>query len=212
MKRLPVYILIDTSGSMRGEPIEAVKTGLKAIFSSLKRDSLAVETVYICIITFDRAAKILVPLTKLERLNFSDIPPLESSPTNLGEALELMCNCYKKEVRVSDDENGDWLPIAVVMTDGSPSDTELFNQMCKLLSTSTFPFAKIIGCAAGPKAKTEPLERFCTEVVTLETMDSSSFLKFWQWVSNSFVSPDQKNNEGQIIDIPPPPKEIPILF
>ena len=27
-RRLPVYILIDTSGSMKGEPIESVKVGL----------------------------------------------------------------------------------------------------------------------------------------------------------------------------------------
>ena len=28
MRHLPVYILIDTSGSMKGEPIESVKVGL----------------------------------------------------------------------------------------------------------------------------------------------------------------------------------------
>ena len=27
MRRLPVYLLLDTSGSMYGEPIEAVKNG-----------------------------------------------------------------------------------------------------------------------------------------------------------------------------------------
>ncbi|HGE6336830.1 TPA: tellurium resistance protein TerY, partial [Klebsiella pneumoniae] len=28
MRRLPVYLLLDTSGSMHGEPIEAVKKAL----------------------------------------------------------------------------------------------------------------------------------------------------------------------------------------
>ena len=28
MRRLPVYLLLDTSGSMYGEPIEAVKNGV----------------------------------------------------------------------------------------------------------------------------------------------------------------------------------------
>jgi uncharacterized protein YegL len=58
MRRLPIYILLDTSGSMRGEPIEAVKTGLRALLSSLSRDPYALETVYLSIITFDREAKI----------------------------------------------------------------------------------------------------------------------------------------------------------
>ena len=38
MRRLPVYLLIDTSGSMRGEPIESVKVGLEAMVSSLRQD------------------------------------------------------------------------------------------------------------------------------------------------------------------------------
>ena len=29
MRRLPVYLLLDTSGSMYGEPIEAVKNGVQ---------------------------------------------------------------------------------------------------------------------------------------------------------------------------------------
>ena len=28
MRRLPVYLLLDTSGSMTGEPIEAIKNGV----------------------------------------------------------------------------------------------------------------------------------------------------------------------------------------
>jgi hypothetical protein len=43
MRHLPIYILLDTSGSMRGEPIEAVKTGLRALLSSLSRDPYAVD-------------------------------------------------------------------------------------------------------------------------------------------------------------------------
>jgi uncharacterized protein YegL len=202
---------------MRGEPIEAVKSGLQALCSSLKRDAQALESVYICVITFDREAKILIPLTKLDKLKLPDIPPLESSPTNLGEALELMCKLYKQEVRVSSKENssGDWLPLAVVMTDGGPSDTALFNHMCEVLTTSNYRFAKIIGCAAGPKAKTEPLKRFSTDVVSLETMDSSSFLKFWQWVSDSFSQHNLEESSGPKLgrdELPPPPPEIKIVF
>ena len=44
MRRLPVYILIDTSGSMHGEPIEAVRNGLQVLISSLRQDPYALET------------------------------------------------------------------------------------------------------------------------------------------------------------------------
>ena len=44
-RRLPVYLLIDTSGSMRGEPIESVKVGIEAMLSSLRQEPYALESV-----------------------------------------------------------------------------------------------------------------------------------------------------------------------
>ena len=206
MRKLPIYILLDTSGSMRGEPIEAVQSGLQSLLASLRRDPYAMETVYLSVITFDREARILAPMTELSRFTLPTIPPLESSPTNLGEALELMCQHYERDVvKSSDEQKGDWLPLAIVMTDGSPSDTMLFEEMCEKIRM--YRFAHIIGCAAGPRAKTEPLRKFATEVVSLETMDSNGFAKFWQWVSLA-VSRTSQSAELSQDDLPPPPPEI----
>jgi uncharacterized protein YegL len=212
MRKLPIYILIDTSGSMRGEPIEAVKTGLRALFAALKRDPHAMESAQLCVITFDREAKVLLPLSELLGLKLPDIPPLESSPTNLGEALELLCKLYDQQVTVSTkNSKGDWLPLAVVMTDGGPSDTALFNDMCEKLKSPRYRFGRIIGCAAGPKAKTEPLKRFATDVVSLETMDSNGFAKFWAWVSSSVAKHSQKT-DLIMDDLPPMPEEIKLVI
>jgi uncharacterized protein YegL len=206
MRRLPIYILIDTSGSMRGEPIESVKTGLKALVSSLRRDPHASETAHLSIITFDREARVLLPLTPLEEVRIPEIPTPESSPTNLGEALRLLFERYQEEVRLSTMERkGDWTPLAVVMTDGSPSDVMLFEDMCQLVGS--FPFARVIGCAAGPKAKTGPLHEFATDVVSLASMDSSGFSKFWQWLSRSVARHSLNAGLGPE-ELPPPPPEI----
>ena len=35
MRRLPVYLLIDVSGSMSGEPIESVRNGLQMLVAAL---------------------------------------------------------------------------------------------------------------------------------------------------------------------------------
>ena len=51
-RRLPIYLLIDSSGSMRGEPIQSVNVGLSAMLSALRQDPYALETVYLSIITF----------------------------------------------------------------------------------------------------------------------------------------------------------------
>ena len=54
MRRLPVYLLLDTSGSMHGEPIEAVKNGMQILLSTLRQDPYALETAYLSLIAFDR--------------------------------------------------------------------------------------------------------------------------------------------------------------
>ena len=60
-RRLPVYILIDTSGSMKGEPIESVKVGLSDMIASLRLDPYALETACISIITYDKDVKQILP-------------------------------------------------------------------------------------------------------------------------------------------------------
>ena len=40
-RRLPVYLLLDCSGSMMGDPIEAVRQGVKALLLDLKGDPQA---------------------------------------------------------------------------------------------------------------------------------------------------------------------------
>ena len=62
-RRLPVYLLLDTSGSMQGEPIHAVNVGLQSLAASLRQDPYALESVFISIITFDMEVKEVVPLT-----------------------------------------------------------------------------------------------------------------------------------------------------
>lgn len=88
MRRLPVYLLLDTSGSMYGEPIEAVKNGVQTLISTLRSDPYALETAFISIITFNSSAQQIAPLTELAAFQQPNIEA--SGCTALGEALELL--------------------------------------------------------------------------------------------------------------------------
>ena len=43
MRRLPVYFLLDTSGSMRGEPIQALNNALSGMINTLRSDAQALD-------------------------------------------------------------------------------------------------------------------------------------------------------------------------
>lgn len=186
MRRLPVYILIDTSGSMKGEPIDSVKVGLVDMIASLQMDPYALETACISIITFDTQVKQILPLTELENLQLPEITIPDSGATFMGAALKLLCDSYDKEVnKGTKEQKGDWMPLLFVLTDGKPSDIQAYYEATIVVKQHLF--TNIVAYAVGPKAKTEPLKMLTENVFTLDTMDSNSFKKFFQWVSINVI-------------------------
>ena len=206
VRRLPVYILLDTSGSMRGEPIQAVENGLRVLISSLRQDPQALESVHISLITFDLEARELLPLTPLDQIQ---APPLEipgSGPTLLGAALWLLIDKADREIRKTAGENkGDWRPLAFIMTDGSPSDLADFRAAIPEVQKRNF--ANVVACAAGPKAKPDFLRELTATVMEMDVMDSASFSKFFKWVSACVASCGTSSVMTDNV-LPPPPEAV----
>lgn len=211
MRRLPVYILLDTSGSMRGEPIHSVNVGLQSMLSALRQDPYALESVYLSIITFDLEAKVYLPLTPLDQVQLADIDVPSAGATFMGAALELLAEQVTQQLQKSTDEvKGDWRPLLFVMTDGSPSDVYAYQQAIPVIKQLNF--ASIVACAAGPKAKQEHLLQLTDKVVVLDTMDAASFAGFFKWVSASVVVGSSSAGISGSVSLPPPPPEVQLVL
>lgn len=211
MRRLPVYLLLDTSGSMFGEPIEAVKNGVQMLLSTLRGDPYALETAFLSIITFDSKAEQIVPLTELAAIQQPTINA--SGCTALGEALSLLSQRVDDEVTKTTPEiKGDWRPLVFIMTDGRPTDDinrgiQEFNKR---------KFGMVVACAAGQDADVNILKKITENVVQLDTADSATIKAFFKWVSAS-ISTSSKSVEDTgtdsmtIKELPPPPSEVNII-
>ena len=98
----------------------------------------------------------------------------------------------------------------IIMTDGKPSDTQAFNEAIPRVKQAGF--ASVIACAAGPKSVPDQLKLLTNDVVTLDTMDSSAFSSFFQWVSAAVTAGSTSTGAAATLDLPPPPPEVNIVL
>lgn len=212
MRRLPVYLLIDVSGSMTGEPIESVRNGLQMLVSALRKDPQALETAYLSIITFSDSAQQIVPLTELTSFQ---IPTISANGgTSLGAALELVCKRRDAEVvKGTLEQKGDWRPMVFIMTDGIPTDNPTYG----IDEFNKRKWGAAVSCAAGSGADTALLKRITPEcVVELATADQTSLSAFFKWVTGSIETVSKSVNDtgdaGNVINqLPPPPPEVSLV-
>lgn len=211
MRRLPVYLLLDTSGSMNGEPIEAMKNGVQMMISQLRQNPQAIETAFISVITFDSVANQIIPLTDLASFQMVDLRP--TGTTALGDALKLAANCIDREVaKTTAEQKGDWKPLIFIFTDGIPTDDwqSGLNEFKKRKTAYT------VACAAGAGADVNILKQITENVVSLDTADGQSISKFFAWVSASIGVTSTKVEDsgkevGNLSELPPPPSELNIV-
>ena len=211
MRRLPVYFLLDTSGSMYGEPIQALNNALSGMINNLRSDAQALDSLWISIITFDREVKEIVPLTELVHFQLPEITCPQSGPTNTGAGLDFIINKVNTDViKSSPNQKGDWKPLLFVFTDGKPSDIQFYRE--KIPQIKALNFGSIVGCAAGNMANDAMLKELTDNVVHLDSADSSTLKQFFKWVSETIELGNKSQGTGESLELPPPPSEITVVI
>lgn len=128
-----VYLLLDTSASMSGAPLEALKQGLHLVCATFIARSQ--RPVQISLISYESTAKVISPLAEV---NDFEMPTLEAAGSSgLGGALRLV-----KDTMLEHNPT-----LIYVFTDGEPTD-----DWDIALETVRPRIQKIFGVICGPSA------------------------------------------------------------
>jgi uncharacterized protein YegL len=121
-QRCACMLVLDTSGSMQGQPIDFLNQGLSAFEKQLKNNSLAARRIEVGIITFGKGGvQLLQPFVPARHFT---APALEADGvTPMGEAVRMAIQALrtrKNEYRTNGVQY--YRPWLMLVTDGEPTD------------------------------------------------------------------------------------------
>jgi uncharacterized protein YegL len=215
-RRLPVYLLLDTSGSMAGAPIQALRLGVEQFKKEVEGDPFAKESVHMGVITFGSEAEFvtkgLVPFEDFFN-EFRTDSLAANGQTPLGQALWLLIESLDKDVRssVKGGEKGDWKPLIFILTDGEPTD-EWQEPRQVILNRTSKKVINMITVGCGPRINEQNLKDIAIGPTFKMDNDDASFKRFFQWVSQSVrvasKAVSQFGGGDKPTNLPPPPDGI----
>ncbi len=117
-RALPIFILADTSGSMKGEKIQAVNLAIRDMIATLRNVNDIRGVFKISIITFG-GDKVIVQQypTDVRDIEFHELEAAGKTP--MGEAIRVVTELIEDKEIV---KSSDYLPTVVLLSDGYPTD------------------------------------------------------------------------------------------
>jgi uncharacterized protein YegL len=117
--RCPCVLLLDTSGSMQGEPLEAMLAGLEAFRFDLAVDPLAARRVEVAVVAFDNRIQVVQDFVSPDRF---EIPLLSAEGmTHVGAAIEKALDMVEeRKARYRAFDVAYYRPWIFLVTDGEP--------------------------------------------------------------------------------------------
>ena len=117
-RALPVFILLDVSGSMSGEKIETVNVALKEMINSFKKIENPKGIIELCLLTFGgNKVEVIKPLSKITDQDSYTLSASGSTP--MGMAFEKVAEMIEDKDIVS---SRAYTPTIVLISDGNPTD------------------------------------------------------------------------------------------
>ena len=182
-RQLPLFFLIDTSGSMDGSKIGTVNNTMRELFEELQGAGEADAEIKVAILTFSSGCQWLTPTgpQSPEKIVWSDLKA--NGLTDLGDAcIELSKKMSRKEFMQS--VSSTFAPIVILLSDGDPTDNYK-KGIEALQGNKWFTNALVLALPIGTDVNTDVLAEFTgnKEAVLKAVTNAAQLKKMMKTVS-----------------------------
>ena len=194
--RCPCVLLLDTSGSMSGDPILQLNEGLRTFETEIKADSLSAKRVEVAIVTFGPVS-IDQEFVSVDQFYAPELQTSGNTP--MGAAVEKACELLddrKKTYKANGISY--YRPWIFLITDGAPTDQwSLAAQRVKQAEAENRVLFFSVGVQGADMEKLKQISN--NPPVLLNGLD---FRDLFQWLSNS-MKRVSVSKIGEAIELPP---------
>lgn len=184
--RVACVVLADVSGSMQGEPIQALERGFAAFTSYLHNETLASKRVEVAVVTFGTVATVLVPMQEARSLH--PVPFTASGTTNMAAGIDLALDIIedrKHAYKVAGLQY--YRPWILVLTDGKPNLDGFDQAVARLNAAESARGVTVFAVGAGPRVDYQQLSRLSVQR-SPAPLDGLKYAELFEWLSASLSS------------------------
>jgi uncharacterized protein YegL len=200
--RCPCVLLLDTSGSMQGDAIEALNAGLAAFKRDLMKDPLASRRVEIAIITFDNEIKVVQDFVTADQF---ESPLLKAQgQTFMGSGIQKALDLIQtRKTQYRANGIAYYRPWVFMITDGEPQgEPENIVQNASQRLKNDEHGKRVAFFAVGvEKANMQKLAEIVVRAPV--KLIGLNFVEMFVWLSKSMEAVAQSRTDEQVA-LPPP--------
>lgn len=204
MRRLPIYILINTSSSLCNGTLQNFKDSINLLIETLKEDPYALETVYVSIITFDSTITCLCSLSPLTSFKMPSIK-IGKQESSLGHTLLQLTTIIDNElIKNTYEQKGDWKPLIFIFT-ANDSVIDITKEVEELICHKC---GRIIICTKTDSVNLGKYKKIAEVILPIESLDKHIINSQFYWISESINTCERVNPYNSDLELPPPPNSI----